>query len=179
MRPNIKQMKERIEFLDHQMDRLLLSNYELKEENRNYQEEIVSLKSSLNNRPLEGSHYCDCGAQAYIYYMIDGGKYYCGECFQGKYIKNLGVALQQIKNQKNTIDVQTQTLNEQSVEIAQLKKLSDSYAATLSRKPQGTHFCSFCGERAYIYRIEEKSKNSKCYCDYCFKKLVIKFEDKA
>ncbi len=174
MRPNIKQMKERIEFLDHQldleiahwkhaeeeiealegqkealnkeMDRLLLSNYELKEEIRNYQEEIVSLKSSLND---------------------------------GKYIKNLGVALKQIQNQKNTIDLQTQTLNEQAIEIAQLKKVKDAMMSAMAERPQGTHFCSFCGERAYIYRIEDKSKNSKCYCDYCFKKLVIKFEDKA
>lgn len=64
---------------------------------------------------------CDCGAQAYIYYMIDGGKYYCGECFQGKHIKNLSVALRQINNQKNTIDVQAQTLNEQAERIGSLE----------------------------------------------------------
>lgn len=56
-------------------------------------------------------------------------------------------------------------------EIEKLKKLNDTLTDTIAQKPYGIHFCSFCGNKAYIYRIEDKEAN--CYCDYCFKKLVI------
>jgi len=36
---------------------------------------------------IEGHHYCNCGAIAYIHYQIDGGKYYCGQCFKRDVIK--------------------------------------------------------------------------------------------
>lgn len=46
------------------------------------QDQVDALK-----KPLEEAHYCNCGAPAYIHYMINDGKYYCGHCFKKEVIK--------------------------------------------------------------------------------------------
>lgn len=46
------------------------------------QDQIDALK-----KPLEEAHYCNCGATAYIYHMLNDGKYYCGHCFKKEVIK--------------------------------------------------------------------------------------------
>jgi len=106
---HIKHAEERIEELEKENQKLEKENRDyftvvalLKRANKETTEALSDLEQAYSTlkkeyhelvskheetQRTEGHHYCDCGAIAYIHYQIDGGKYYCGECFKRNVIK--------------------------------------------------------------------------------------------
>lgn len=70
-------------------------NEELSKENTGLRAALLGMERLLAEQAIElnrveGTHYCqgkNCGATAYIYHMLNGGKYYCGHCFKKEVIK--------------------------------------------------------------------------------------------
>jgi len=68
---------------------------ELQQDNKDLEQAYSTLKEEYHElvlkyeetQRIEGHHYCDCGAVAYIHYQIGAGKHYCGQCFKREVIK--------------------------------------------------------------------------------------------